>query len=71
MEELWNSRPRISPANLLRGLAEECTKLNIQSCDMYGDFEASKDQSYLRRFESEISETFGKEDVRYTDKHTC
>lgn len=62
--ELWNSRPRISPADQLRDLADECAALNVQMCDVYGDFEASPHQSYLRRFESEIASTFGKEDVR-------
>jgi hypothetical protein len=61
--ELWNSRPRVSPADQLRALADECTKLDIQACDVYGDFDSSPEQSYLRRFESEIAATFGKEDV--------
>ncbi len=61
--ELWNSRPRISPADQLLALSTECTKLNIQACDMYGDFDATPEQSYLRRFEAEIAGTFEKEDV--------
>lgn len=64
--DLWNSRPRVSPADQLRSLADECERLNVQACDVYGDFDATPQQSYLRRFESEIASTFGKEDVSMT-----
>lgn len=61
--ELWNSRARTTPQQMLTDLANECTNLGVSACDVYGDFEQSADTSYLRRFEKEISSTFGKEDV--------
>lgn len=64
MTELWNSRARVTPEEILLDLAKECSNLGVNACDVYGDFEQSADTSYLRRFEKEISATFGKDDVR-------
>lgn len=61
--ELWNSRARLTPQQMLGDLANECTNLGVNACDVYGDFDQSADTSYLRRFEKEISSNFGKEDV--------
>jgi hypothetical protein len=61
--DLWNSRPRVAPADQLRYLADECDALNVHACDVYGDFDATPEKSYLRRFEHEVAGTFGKEDV--------
>lgn len=61
--ELWNSRARVTPHELFVDLANECTNLGVSACDVYGDFDQTADTSYLRRFEQEISSTFGKEDV--------
>lgn len=63
--ELWNPRKQISPSELLANLSEECKKLEVDKCDVYGDFALSPEQSYLRKFEQEISNTFYKEDVSY------
>ena len=63
MLELWNSRARVTPAEQLLHLSEECSKLKIVAADVYGDFDSNPEHSYLRRFEQEVCTIFGKEDV--------
>ena len=64
MIELWNVRPRKSPQEILLELSQDCERLSVNTSDVYGDFDATAQTSYLRRFEREISDAFGKEDVR-------
>ena len=52
-----------TPEELLLGLSQECVKLGVVANDVYGDFQQKPEQSYLRRFEREVCETFDKEDV--------
>lgn len=53
---------RKSPAEFLSFLSKECERLDVETFDLYGDFHMDATESYLRRFESEIANHFGKED---------
>ena len=53
---------RKSPAETLADLSSACQRLGIDTFDVYGDFDF-RDQSYLRQFEAEVAECFGKEDA--------
>lgn len=63
MTELWNSRTKTNPEELLLSLSKDCAKLGVNTFDVYGDFDQSPDNSYLRRFEREVSAAFGKDEV--------
>ena len=54
---------RQSPAATLRSLSEACKALEVESFDVYGDYQSDAQQSYLRRFESEVARRFGKDDA--------
>ena len=54
---------RKSPAETLADLSSACRRLCIDTFDVYGDFDLDGDQSYLRQFEAEVAECFGKEDA--------
>jgi threonine aldolase len=59
-------RPHVlrSPAETLRYLAQECERFGIDAFDVYGDFDAdAAEDSFLKRFESEIAQEFGLEDA--------
>ena len=56
------ARSPLTPAELLSQSAIKCSELGISAGDVYGDYSAaSGDDSWLRRFENEISYYFGKE----------
>lgn len=55
--------PDRAPASVLASLAHECETLGITSFDVYGDFASDKETSYLRKFEAEMAQEFGKEDA--------
>ena len=61
--ELWNSRAKVTPEELLLNLSRSCAALGVTTCDVYGDYEQSTEQSYLRRFEKEVASAFGKDEV--------
>jgi len=61
--ELWNSRAKVTPEELLLNLSRSCATLGVSTCDVYGDYEQSPEQSYLRRFEKEVADAFGKDEV--------
>jgi hypothetical protein len=63
MIELWNTRAKKSPEELFLDLAKDCVELGISTSDVYGDFSQTPETSYLRKFEKEISQFFGTEDV--------
>lgn len=54
---------RSSPKDTLTNLAQACTHLDINTFDVYGDFESDKEQSYLQKFEAEVAQVFGKDDA--------
>ena len=53
----------LAPAETLQQLSDSCKDLNISSFDVYGDFHRDESESFLRRFESELAQEFGKEDA--------
>ena len=55
--------PLRSPADRFQQMAQECLDCGIKDWDVYGDFEKTGDASFLRKFEAEIAEEFGKEDA--------
>lgn len=61
-----------TPAELMTSISKSTSELLKESDDMdvYGDFEATIDESYLRRFEREISQKFGKEDAVFMPSGT-
>ena len=61
MEMLASARRAEDPKLVLSDLSSACERLNISSHDIYGDFTCSKDNSWLRTFELEVSQYFGKE----------
>ena len=54
--------PELTPAEMLRKLADDCERFGIDKLDVYGDFTLDSTNSYLRRFESDIAMEFQKED---------
>lgn len=52
-----------SPVEALEYLVCQCRNLGIDAFDLYGDFEKTSTESYLKRFEQEVAEEFGKEDA--------
>jgi threonine aldolase len=53
----------MSPAATFQQLAQDCQDLDIKDWDVYGDFHKTSANSFLRKFEAEIAEDFGKEDA--------
>ena len=53
---------RKPPSEFLSTLSKECEILGVNEFDLYGDFHSETTKSYLRQFESEIAQHFGKED---------
>lgn len=44
-------------------MAVACADHEIKKSDVYGDFNATSDSSYLRKFEAEVAKYLGKEDA--------
>lgn len=60
-----------NPSDTLLQLSKACDELGIDAFDVYGDFaEESKTNSYLRKFESEVADLFGKEDAVFMPSGT-
>uniref|UniRef100_A0A7S2LGJ1 Aromatic amino acid beta-eliminating lyase/threonine aldolase domain-containing protein n=1 Tax=Leptocylindrus danicus TaxID=163516 RepID=A0A7S2LGJ1_9STRA len=59
-----------APDKILESLAETARSLDIESIDVYGDFEASPSESWLRKFELEVCSVFGKEDALFLPSGT-
>ncbi len=56
---------RQSPSETLASLSEACKSLDVESFDVYGDYQSSTEESFLRQFESEVAHCFGKEDALF------
>jgi threonine aldolase len=56
---------RQSPAETLASLSEASKTLGVAAFDVYGDYQSSAQKSYLRKFESEVADCFGKEDALF------
>ena len=54
-----------TPSEVLQQLSSACIDLGIDQFDVYGDFDksSSSSSSFLRQFEKELAEDFGKEDA--------
>lgn len=61
--DLTLSRQRLTPAEDLAALAAACTELGVETHDVYGDFGATPETSWLRRFEAEVAAELGMEDA--------
>jgi len=61
--ELQTYTKRKSPSDTLADLSTACKELGVDTFDIYGDFELDKQSSYLRQFEAEVAEYFGKEEA--------
>jgi len=61
MVDLSLSRPTVTPQDTFTQLAQDCTTLGVSHQDVYGDFSASADTSWLNRFETELSGVMGKD----------
>ncbi|GFH51315.1 hypothetical protein CTEN210_07791 [Chaetoceros tenuissimus] len=60
-----------NPSDMFLQLSKACDELGIDAFDVYGDFaEESKTNSYLRKFESEVADLFGKEDAVFMPSGT-
>eukprot|EP00980_Cylindrotheca_fusiformis_P005242 scaffold1120_cov127-Cylindrotheca_fusiformis.AAC.4 len=55
--------PILSPAESMNKIAAECNNFAVIKPDVYGDFDKTAADSFLRQFEAEMCETFGKEDA--------
>ncbi|KAJ1434499.1 beta-eliminating lyase-domain-containing protein [Ochromonadaceae sp. CCMP2298] len=62
MIELWNSRLKKTPQELLLEISQAAEGMDW---DVYGDYGTSADTSYLRAFEKEVGAFFGKEDALF------
>ena len=61
---LQNLHPPRTPTEFFHELAEEATRLGLDTWDIYGDLEDEAAQSsFLRKFEQEVAKDFGKEDA--------
>ena len=60
--DLQAQHPPQTPSQMLRDLAQFCDENDIDTFDVYGDFAASPDASYLRRFEAEVARELGMDD---------
>ncbi|EED94114.1 predicted protein [Thalassiosira pseudonana CCMP1335] len=61
--DLQTHTVRPSPSDVLSHLSKACDLLGIEAYDVYGDFTSIEDQSYLRKFETEVATCFGREDA--------
>ncbi len=61
--DLQTHTQRTSPSDVLSHLSKACHELGIESYDCYGDFQSDSASSYLRKFEAEVANHFGKEDA--------
>lgn len=61
--DLQSHTLRRSPAETLLCLSEACQTLGVNSFDVYGDYQSSPEESFLRRFESEVAGCFEKDDA--------
>jgi hypothetical protein len=61
--ELVVSRAPLSPRETFLQLADQCDTLGISSFDVYGDVSSDISQSWLRRFEKELSHKLGCDDA--------
>ena len=53
--------PPMTPSECLQNLSEECQ--DIQDWDVYGDFDKKASDSFIKDFEAELAQEFGKEDA--------
>ncbi|KAL3945543.1 MAG: hypothetical protein SGBAC_000367 [Bacillariaceae sp.] len=53
--------PLLSPSEAMHQIATECDTFDVETPDLYGDFHL--ENSFMRQFEAELSEEFGKEDA--------
>lgn len=60
----------MSPKEVMLKIASSCDDLNIQNFDVYGDFELDSSTSFLRNFESEVADTFGRDDAVFIPSGT-
>lgn len=60
---LWLSRDRETPQKALSDLPVQCASLDIETYDVYGDFDSTVDKSWLRKFEAGVAENFGMSDA--------
>ena len=60
--DLQAQHPPQTPSQMLRDLAQFCDDHEIHKFDVYGDFSASPDASYLRQFEAEVARELGMDD---------
>ncbi|CAJ1942908.1 unnamed protein product [Cylindrotheca closterium] len=58
---LQTPHPLLSPSESMHQIATECDKLDVGTPDLYGDFHL--ENSFLRQFEADLAEEFGKEDA--------
>ena len=63
--ELQTHTKRKPPSETLVDLSTSCKELGVDTFDIYGDFDSDKQSSYLRQFEAEVAEYFGKEDALF------
>ena len=63
MISLWQSRELKSPKDTLSSMSEQCEELGINNFDVYGDFGLKSEQSWLRKFESNVVEYLGAKDA--------
>ena len=68
--DLQGQHPMLSPKEVMSNIASSCEDLNIRNFDVYGDFELEPSSSFLRKFESEVAEVFGKEDAVFMPSGT-
>ncbi|CAM9111699.1 unnamed protein product [Ectocarpus fasciculatus] len=61
--ELAVSAARLPPAEALEELAAQCRLLGVQSMDLYGDVARDPADSWLRRFELEVTACLGVEEA--------
>jgi len=61
--DLQSQHRVLSPAETMRSIATSCEELGIDTFDMYGDFSADANSSYIRKFEAEVAAEFGKDDA--------
>ena len=58
--DLSLARRAQTPQDFFSDLSEQCRALDILQQDVYGDFNADLSSSWLRKFESELADYFGK-----------
>jgi threonine aldolase len=61
--QLQNPHEVLTPSQRFQVLSNLCESEGVEGWDVYGDFEKTADDSFLRKFESELATEFGKEDA--------